>query len=286
MRTCGASGISAGPRATRSTRRGARRAPRHRPGSDLVGRRPAFGVEAREPGRDVGQRIARTGEVPVDQHGAAVADAEVVAPRRRSAGARRRRAARSRWRSGGSGSAASSHAASRAATRGTVPGRPRSRSSLGSRTGCRPRSGRSGGGAVAATSARHARTASTSSGSHGGGQWASERSSSDDHRAFPVVVPAEHRRQERRAAHLRVEKMLIADPRRRVVAPRRLHERGRAVGELHEPVRGVRLSPTGDLTPCDAGLCSAPARSEPPRPSAAPPWRRSLPVARLGSIPP
>ena len=38
-----------------------------------------------------------------------------------------------------------------------------------------------------------------------------------DYRAFAVVVPTEHVRQERRAARLRVEDVLVADPRRRVV---------------------------------------------------------------------
>ena len=72
-----------------------------------------------------------------------------------------------------------------------------------------------------------------------------------DHRAFAVVVPTEHPRQERRAARLRVEHVLVADPGGRVVTARAFHERAYAVRLIDEPMRRVGLAATRDLTPRD-----------------------------------
>ena len=217
-------------------------------GHDLLRRRPSFGVEAGEPGRDVGQRVARRRRSSSRRARRGRHGCRCCRSGRRNEGARRPREARSRWRSAGSGARLPTIPSNRAAARGRARGRPRSRSIPGSRTGCPPRwqvGGWRRRGDLAQARQHGVDIARIPRRRPVSGRQILE----NDHRAFPVVMPAEHRRQERRVSHLRVEEVLVADPRRRVVAPRRLHERGRAVGELDEPVRRVRLTPTGDLTP-------------------------------------
>ena len=211
----------------------------------LLRRRSALGVQARQPGGHVEHGVARAREVPVDQHRPAVAEAEVVAadvemqqpvaleapprPRCREGRQMAHRATSSEHRP----------------SPGTARGRRRPRATRRARTGCCARPA----GLAAARSRRPrggtASTASTRSGDHGGGHVGAGQILEHQHGPLAVVVPAQERRQVGPWPGERVEEVLVADPRRRVVGVRDLHEAGRAVRQRRPPIARPPSDPHG-----------------------------------------
>ena len=137
----------------------------------------------------------------------------------------------------------------RARARGTHRGRRPPRATPSGRTGSASTGGISAEGSVAATSPNVRTTASTRSRSHGGGQWASLRSSSTSTGRSPSSDQPSISGGEGQTPVLGVEEVLVADPRRGVQGERDLHERGRTVGQRRHPARGRGLATPGHRAP-------------------------------------
>ena len=207
---------------------------------DLVGRRTPFGVEARQPARDIGQRVPDAREVPIDQDGAAVADAEVVAPHVEM----HQRVTVERGDLGGEPEDGQGGVEPRARAE------PEREERLGIVLDLDPAlEVELAVGGAREIRRRRRRGHLRQAGEHGVHVFHRPRGRpmgvgeilERDHRALAVVVPTEHARQERRAARLRVEHVLVADPRRRVVPARAFHERAPAVRQTR-PASAPRWS--------------------------------------------
>ena len=199
--------------------------------------------KARQPEGEVDPRVAEARPVPVDEHGAPVGNADVVAAHieMQERLARRRRSAPIAASS--SGSAASSHSAEQSPSERNGAGSASTSARCGGRRSVS--GGTPSGGGAACSSSSAWQTRSTSPARQGGGQCAPLRSSSTQHRQLAVVVPAEQAR-EVVGLEGRVDPVLVAQEAGRRLVDRELRERSSPVRELDEPPLHERVAATGE----------------------------------------